>query len=393
MSLLPPPGNPPGEPEKRHWLRPWLVVIGAAVLIALASGGEYAASQVSPGPSPRPPALGAGSLPQPALQLVSPTAVSGTPEVPSDGELTLEFSAPVAGAGVSPTVTPPLPGTWEQVSATTIAYVPSAPMVPSTTETVTVPGGPTGIRARDGATMLGDISVDFAVGPADTLRLQQLLAQLNYLPLSFTPDDPTPLPVTETAMDQQGSFAWRWTTLPPNLTSLWAAGQSGVITTGALMAFEEHSGLNPDGEAGPQVWAALLKAVAANTADPSDYTYVLVSKTLPENLTLWDNGSPTYSDVLVNTGVRGADTADGTFTVFEHVPSSRMVGTNPNGTHYDDPHVPWASYFNGGDALHGFVRPGYGYPQSNGCVEMPVATAATLYPLTPIGTLVTVIGP
>jgi lipoprotein-anchoring transpeptidase ErfK/SrfK len=48
------------------------------------------------------------------------------------------------------------------------------------------------------------------------------------------------------------------------------------------------------------------------------------------------------------------------------------------------------SYFNGGDALHGFPRPGYGYPQSDGCVEMPISNAASVFPLTPIGTLVTV---
>ena len=33
-----------------------------------------------------------------------------------------------------------------------------------------------------------------------------------------------------------------------------------------------------------------------------------------------------------------------------------MKGTNVDGSTYDDPNVPYASYFNGGDALHGFVR-------------------------------------
>ncbi len=99
------------------------------------------------------------------------------------------------------------------------------------------------------------------------------------------------------------------------------------------------------------------------------------------------------ANVAVNTGAPGADTVDGTYPVFEHVTSSRMQGTNPDGSTYDDPDVPWASYFNGGDALHGFVRATYGSPQSNGCVEMPVATAAQVWPLTPIGTLVTVVGP
>jgi lipoprotein-anchoring transpeptidase ErfK/SrfK len=69
-----------------------------------------------------------------------------------------------------------------------------------------------------------------------------------------------------------------------------------------------------------------------------------------------------------------------------------MKGTNLDGTTYDDPNVPWASYFYGGDALHGFVRASYGSPQSNGCVEMSIAQAGALWPYTPIGTLVTVAG-
>ena len=70
-----------------------------------------------------------------------------------------------------------------------------------------------------------------------------------------------------------------------------------------------------------------------------------------------------------------------------------MKGTNVDGSTYDDPNVPYASYFNGGDALHGFMRSHYGTPQSNGCVEMSYADAALVWPLTPIGTLVTVEGP
>ena len=67
-----------------------------------------------------------------------------------------------------------------------------------------------------------------------------------------------------------------------------------------------------------------------------------------------------------------------------------MTGTNPDGSKYSDPGVPWVSYFNGGDALHGFDRPGYGWAQSLGCVEMAPSNAEVVYPLTPIGTLVTV---
>jgi len=70
--------------------------------------------------------------------------------------------------------------------------------------------------------------------------------------------------------------------------------------------------------------------------------------------------------------------------------TTTMSGTNPDGSKYHDTGIPWVSYFNGGDALHGFIRSSYGYPQSLGCVEMSFDNAKTVYPSTPIGTLVTV---
>ncbi len=56
-----------------------------------------------------------------------------------------------------------------------------------------------------------------------------------------------------------------------------------------------------------------------------------------------------------------------------------MKGTEPNGQKYDDPAIPWIAYFNGGDAIHGYPRPGYGYPQSNGCVELPIGHAESMF--------------
>jgi len=61
---------------------------------------------------------------------------------------------------------------------------------------------------------------------------------------------------------------------------------------------------------------------------------------------------------------------------------TEMKGTFP-GTHihYDDPDVPWVNYFHGGEAIHGFPRRHYGYPQSAGCVELPIHKAKELYPI------------
>ncbi len=57
-----------------------------------------------------------------------------------------------------------------------------------------------------------------------------------------------------------------------------------------------------------------------------------------------------------NTGVAGAETERGTFPIYARYVSTTMTGTNPDGSHYSDPGVPWVNYFNGGDAVHGFPR-------------------------------------
>ena len=127
---------------------------------------------------------------------------------------------------------------------------------------------------------------------------------------------------------------------------------------------------------GPAVWTALINDTINDKASATPYVYVLVNKVVPETLTLWNNGTVQYGGIRGQHGAPGADTTDGTYAVFEHVRFSEMKGTNPDGSTYDDPNVPYASYFNGGDALHGFIRATYGSPQSNGCVEMSYADAA-----------------
>jgi lipoprotein-anchoring transpeptidase ErfK/SrfK len=162
-----------------------------------------------------------------------------------------------------------------------------------------------------------------------------------------------------------------------------------VITTGAIMDYESNHNFKTDGEAGPAVWAQLLADASAGTMSTAAYNYVVVSKASPQTATVYSNGAAVYS-TLVNTGVAAAPTASGTFPVYSRYRVTTMSGTNPDGSHYSDPGIPWVSYFNGGDALHGFVRGGYGYPQSDGCVEMPIDHAQVVWPFTPIGTLVTV---
>jgi lipoprotein-anchoring transpeptidase ErfK/SrfK len=379
--------------------RAWLLGLGAIVLVIVAAAVAYGLGRSSSGGHNGSGGGGGGgatgtTIPKVAavLSVRATSPASGTQTAASNGDISITFSSPVSLGSVTPTLTPAVAGTWVQPSPTTIRYDLAAPLIPSSSEVVSVPGGSTGIKDKDGGTLPAGTSFTFTVADGDTLRLQELLAELDYLPLSFTAFGGASAP-SSTAMPQFGSFAWRWPNLPATLTSLWTQGEQNVITKAAVMTFENQNGLTVDGLAGPVVWTTLLADVAANKVDTAPYVYVLVSKVLPENLTLYNDGAAQYTNIPVNTGAPGADTTDGTYPVFEHVTSSVMKGTNPDGTTYDDPDVPWASYFNGGDALHGFVRAQYGFPQSNGCVEMTVADAGMLWPLTPIGTLVTVVGP
>jgi lipoprotein-anchoring transpeptidase ErfK/SrfK len=379
-------------------LRPWVLLVGAVVVIAivvvLTMGGSTPKHSGSTNASSATGSKsGSGSSSGSAsFSLTSTTPAAGTQNVAPNTPITLTFSAPVTLQKVAPTLSPSIAGKWVQSNSSTLTYALDSPLIPYTQEVVTIPGGAHGLVSDDGATLTASHSVAFDVAAGDTLRIQQLLAQLNYLPVGFSPSGPAPTRA-DLAVDQAGSFSWRWPGLPSELTSQWTQGTMNEITKAAVEDFENQNSIGVDGEAGPTVWTALLNDVINDKPSATPYVYVLVNKVVPQNLTLWDNGVAQYVGFPVNSGAPGADTTDGTYAVFEHVRFSDMKGTNVDGSTYDDPNVPYASYFNGGDALHGFIRASYGTPQSNGCVEMSYADAALVWPLTPIGTLVTVEGP
>jgi lipoprotein-anchoring transpeptidase ErfK/SrfK len=385
-----------GRPLRLH---PWVLLGGAALVVAavvvvLALTGSSPSSS-GPG-NARGGSAGSGSGSggsggSASFSLRSVTPAAGTQNVPPNTPITLTFSAPVALQKVAPTLSPVIAGKWVQSNATTLTYALASPLIPYTQEVVTIPGGTHGLQSKDGATLSSSHTVAFGVAAGDTLRLQQLLAELNYLPVGFSPSGPTPTR-PDLALDQQGTFSWRWPSLPTELTSQWTQGTMNEITKAAVEDFESQNNIGVDGEAGPTVWGALINDLINDKPSATPYVYVLVNKVVPQTLTLWNNGTAQLT-APVNSGAPGADTTDGSYAVFEHVRYSDMKGTNVDGSTYDDPNVPYASYFNGGDALHGFIRASYGTPQSNGCVEMSYANAAQVWPLTPIGTLVTVEGP
>ncbi len=228
------------------------------------------------------------------------------------------------------------------------------------------------------------------------LRVQQILAQLGYLPLRWSPKGSVPAATQEgqvaAAVDPPaGTFTWRYGNVPDSLKALWRPGNWNVVTRGAVMAFQSDHDLLTDGYAGRDVWKALFAAaIAGKQSEGNGYSYVIVHRGgSPQSLTLWHNGA-TILTTPANTGIPKAPTALGTYPVYARFRTTTMSGTNPDGTKYHDPGVPWVSYFNGGDAIHGFNRGSYGSAQSLGCVELPFSEAEKVFPYTPIGTLVTV---
>lgn len=179
-------------------------------------------------------------------------------------------------------------------------------------------------------------------------------------------------------------------------------------------------------------------------ADPWPFTWVEVNKhagsPAPETVTVWRVGTRhgmeagrfrTIYRTIANTGVLHS-TPDGSWPIEQRyrvtamrgafpvpVPApamdllqsaAPMPGANPvtetavrrtekvsfwhgawvRWQPYDDTGIKWVSYFDGGRALHYFPRVRYGFPQSAGCVEMPLDAAHTVYRLTRLGTVVTV---
>jgi hypothetical protein len=294
--------------------------------------------------------------------------------------LTLTFARSVASVLGSrlPRLEPAMPGHWEQVDSHTLTF------------------RPTGLGLGFGGTVrlrLPGRTIAWTVAPGSTLRLQEILARLGYLPVGWRPASAPPAtPASEVAAAlsaPHGTFSWRYPQTPLSLRALWRPGSWNVVTQGAVMRFESVHGLATDGVAGPQVWRALIHDDLAGRRYGAGYSYVFVHETIPQSLSLWHAGRVILTSPG-NTGITQAPTAQGTWPVFEHISVGTMSGTNPDGSHYNDPGIRWISYFHGGDALHAFPRASFGTPQSLGCVELPEAAAAQVWPYTPIGTLVTI---
>jgi hypothetical protein len=347
-------------------------------------------------------------VPRDGVPVAAANPAPGSTHAGLNSPITLTFDEPVAKAlgTARPRVSPATAGTWTEPNADTLVFTPrglgfgpgTAVRVSFNRPVTVVSGSPTGSVVTDASG-----SYHFTVTQLSVLRLQQILAQLHYLPLNFTPapgvHSPTTLAgeVATLGRPLKGSLSWRWPSTPAALKAQWRPGSPTVMVKGALMAFmsateSSFNGYTATDESASQLmdgtWKALLSAAAKNQVDPEPYSYVHVSENLPETLNLWENGR-TVLTTPVNTGIPGRGTALGTYPIYVRYTVNQMKGTNPDGTKYDDT-VYWINYFNGSDAVHGFPRGSYGWPQSLGCVELPLPTSQVAFNHLAIGDLVTV---
>jgi peptidoglycan hydrolase-like protein with peptidoglycan-binding domain len=382
-----------------------ITAVGVAGLIALLGAG--CTSLLSLGGSV---ATDAGvARPARPLTVISVTPAPGSTGVNGASAITVTYNMPPPAGTALPKLSPGIAGGW-LVYGSTAVFTPAAGFTAKTRVTVTVPLSAAGSGAKTTAKTAGRsaprgpavTTATFTTGPYSMLRLQEVLAQLRYLPMTWKQAPSTRVPAgrheaaaTSSARQQlsdaysppAGTFGWDGG-YPAQLRSFWSQGSLNTLTRGAVTGFEADHGLPTDGYAGPTVWAALLKAAGAGQANKHGYSYAVADESIPETLTIWHDGKVAFRNV-VNTGIGIAPTPVGTFPVYEKLPFQIMQGTNPGGSHYADP-VKWVSYFAAGAAVHYFDRYSYGWPQSLGCVELPYSAAEQAYPLMPYGTLVTV---
>ncbi len=376
------------------------VIAMATAIVVVAAGGAGTYSVARLGTTSD--LAAAARIGGPSFRILSVTPASGTRNVDGDEPVQVAFSAPLAAGSPLPSVTPKAPGSWQSAGDTMI-FTPAVPFRPSTRITVTIPAGSAGVRSAAGGLLAGPTAAHFSTGAYSVRRLSELLAKLGYLPVSWQQQDlgrqlPQRVELTGSRTANQAALAYspppgtfnvdhRY---PASLISSWQPDTFNVLVQGAVMAFESGHHMPVNGVADLALWDAVFRAEAAGEKNSHGYTYAIANKGNPETLTIWHDGRIVLRS-LANTGIAVSPTVDGTFPVYRRYRNEIMRGTNPNGRRYADP-VSFVSYFNGGDAVHYYPRPSYGYPQSLGCVELPYSDAEQAWRYLTLGVTVTVTG-
>jgi peptidoglycan hydrolase-like protein with peptidoglycan-binding domain len=361
-----------------------VIVIAVVATVALSAQGHSVNSLISSHSD----SDTAAASPLPRTQLAalpSRDIANGT------DPLAVTLAAPVSASSPAPMLVPNVAGRWTIVGDSEV-FTPASTLQPCSSYALTV-------WARTSSTGHSQPgrkqTVRLKVACPSVAGLQQALARLGYLPAKVRPRyDVHYAPGAETRREAaehafhppRGALAPHPADAPPA-----KMGELDATTKGALEVYQEDNGMEATGEASAATWASLLYDETVNKRIASPYTWVTVSESLPETLEV-HRGNRVVFTTPANTGVPGAETEQGIFPIYSRFVSTTMAGEDVDGTKYDVPDVPWVNYFNGGDAVHGYPRESYGFPQSNGCVELPIEAARTVFGMLAVGDIVEING-
>lgn len=131
-----------------------------------------------------------------------------------------------------------------------------------------------------------------------------------------------------------------------------------------------------------------LKTTAYHSVTPANFNKLIVVNVTAKKMWIFQNGKQirTY---LVSAGKPSTPTPLGEYHIYAKYTVQDMRGTNPDGTPYFQPQVPWVNYFYEGSAIHGV----YWHPlswfgainSSHGCVGLPVDEAEWVFNWAPMG--------
>ena len=148
----------------------------------------------------------------------------------------------------------------------------------------------------------------------------------------------------------------------------------------AVMALQKHEQIDRDGVFGPQTAAALKEAEPPEA--PAGGAATRIDVDVSDQLAYVVVGDELVTVLSVASGADGYDTPRGTFAVER---KEEMSWSRPYKVW-----MPYASYFNGGIALHENSSV-WGYAASHGCVRVPPPYAEWLYGVAELGVQVRVL--
>jgi peptidoglycan hydrolase-like protein with peptidoglycan-binding domain len=356
---------------------------GIAVVVA-SQGTQLTTRQAS---AATPPAAVPRKPPAPPTHHTKLTKLPHAVVSNGTAPIVVRLTGDLTAGSPRPTLSPEVAGKWKTVADEEV-FKPVSTLEPCASYKLTIPGN---TITKDHLRLAKRRVVALNVACPSTLALQQALARLNYIPyvfrsvygIHFSRGPEARVLAARHAFRPPRGHLDAEAGDPPPLTP---GSATDPVTVGALEIFQADHGLTPTGKADAPTWRKLLAAETQGRRNPSPYTWVSVSEA-SEILEVHQNHRVTLTSPA-NTGVAGAPTATGVYPIFARYTSTTMQGVNPDGSKYDDPGVPWVNYFNGGDAVHGFPRASYGSPQSDGCVELPIPTAAVVFTKLAIGDIV-----